>query len=405
MCKDCPMSYAHILDDAQALHADTVHLRRTLHRTPEIGLDLPRTRETVLAALDGLPLRVELHETTSGIVAVLEGSSPGPTVLLRGDMDALPLSEDTGLEFSSEVDGAMHACGHDLHTAMLVGAARLLSARRDDVAGKVVFMFQPGEEGYGGAKYMLDEGLLDVTGELPVRALALHVSSGFPFPGVACRDGAFMASADTIEITVEGAGGHASAPHAAIDPILVAAEIMTNLQTAITRDVNVFDPAVLTFARVHAGTTHNIIPATAVMEGTLRCISDATRDQMHDLIERVSTAVATAHRATAAVRFVDGYPVTVNDPVVAGEVRALAAGFVGEENVVNPPVPIMGAEDWSYVLERVPGAMAFLKASLPGNDSPPANHSNVVVFDEDVMVSGVALYAAFAIDSLRSHGG
>ncbi len=397
------MSYAHLLEDARAMQAETVALRRTLHRHPEIGLDLPRTRETVLGALDGLPLDIHLHDTTSGIVAVLNGAPDGPTVLLRGDMDALPLQEDTGLDFSSEVPGAMHACGHDLHTSMLVGAAKLLSTRVADVVGKVVFMFQPGEEGYGGARYMLEEGLLDVTGEMPVRALAIHVSSGFPFPGIACRGGAFMASADTVEITVRGAGGHASAPHVAIDPILVAAEIMTNLQSAITRDINVFDPAVLTFANVHAGTTHNIIPATAVMEGTLRCISDETRDKMHTLIERVATGIAEAHRAEADVHFADGYPVTVNDHDVAAEVRALATGLVGAENVVDPPVPIMGAEDWSYVLQRVPGAMAFMKANPPGSDTPPANHSNLVVFDEDVMPSGVALYASFAIDSLRRH--
>ncbi len=397
------MSYAHILEDAQALQAETVALRRALHRKPEIGLHLPATRETVLAALEGLPLDIHLHSTTSGVVAVLTGDASGPTVLLRGDMDALPLQEDTGLEFSSEVDGAMHACGHDLHTSMLVGAAKVLSGRIDEVAGKVVFMFQPGEEGYGGARYMLEEGLLDVTGEEPVRGLALHVSSGFPFPGIACRGGPFMASADTVEITVKGAGGHASAPHAAVDPILVAAEIMTNLQTAITRDVNVFDPAVLTFANVHAGTTHNIIPATAHLEGTLRCVSDATRDQMHELIARVASGVAAAHRATAEVHFADGYPVTVNDHDVAAEVRAIATDLVGADNVIDPPVPIMGAEDWSYVLQRIPGAMAFVKANPPGSDTPPANHSNLVVFDEDVMPSGVALYAAFAIDSLRRH--
>lgn len=399
------MSYTHLLEDARAFQPDTVTLRRALHRIPEVGLDLPRTRAMVLEALAGLPLDIHLHEKTSGIVAVLNGSESGPTVLLRGDMDALPLQEDTGLEFSSEVDGAMHACGHDLHTSMLVGVARLLSARAAEVAGKVVLMFQPGEEGYGGARYMIEEGLLDVTGERPVRALALHVSSGFPFPGISCRGGAFMASADTIEMTVRGAGGHASAPHAAIDPILVAAEIMTNLQSAITREVNVFDPSVLTFANVHAGTTHNIIPATAVVEGTLRCVSDGTRDQMLELIQRVASGVAQAHRATVDVRFADGYPVTVNDMEVAAEVRDLAAGLVGEENVVDPPTPIMGAEDWSYVLQQVPGAMAFVEANPPGAENPPANHSNLVVFNEDVMPTGVALYAAFAIDSLRRHAG
>jgi hippurate hydrolase len=397
------MLHSALLEEATRLQEATVSLRRALHRSPEIGLHLPQTREIVLDAIADLPLELALHETTSGIVAVLEGGAPGPTVLLRGDMDALPLQEDTGLEFASEIDGAMHACGHDLHTAMLASAARLLAAHRDELPGKVVFMFQPGEEGFGGAKYMLDEGLLDATGELPVRGFAIHVWAS-RYPGVSCRGGAFMASADTVEITVHGSGGHASAPFLAVDPILASAEVMTSIQTAITREVNAFDPAVFTISQIHGGTTHNIIPPKVELGGTLRCVSDERRSEMHDLLRRVATSVAEAHGASAELRFTDGYPVTINDEGVAAEVRSVATELFGEALVSDPPTPIMGAEDWSYVLQRIPGAMAFLDATPKGVAAPAANHSNLVVFDEDAMAQGVALYAAYAMESLASHG-
>ena len=225
------MELTTLREEARDLLDETVALRRTLHRWPELGNDLPITRENVLAALEGLPLDITLHETTSGIAALLDGGKPGPTVLLRGDMDALPLQEDSDLEFESATDGQMHACGHDTHTAMLVGAAKLLSARRADIPGRVLFMFQPGEEGFAGAKFMLDEGLLDLGpaadgSESPITgAYAIHITSNLPSGWVASRGGTIMASADTMLITVTGRGGHASQPHNALDPIPVACEI------------------------------------------------------------------------------------------------------------------------------------------------------------------------------------
>ena len=263
-----------LLDEARDLFDETVALRRTLHRWPELGNDLPVTREHVLGALEGLPLQLTLHETTSGIAAVLDGGKPGPTVLLRGDMDALPLHEDTDLEFESADEGKMHACGHDTHTAMLVGAAKLLSARRDQIPGRVLFMFQPGEEGGGGAGLMLEEGLLNVPhaadgSESPVTgAYALHITSNLPTGWIASKGGSIMASADQMLITIVGRGGHASQPHAALDPIPIACEIVQALQTMVTRTIDVFDPTVVTVGRISAGTTNNIIPETAVIEGT-----------------------------------------------------------------------------------------------------------------------------------------
>jgi hippurate hydrolase len=245
-----------LLESARVQQPEAVSLRQRIHAEPEIGNDLPLTREKVLSALNGLPLDIHLNKQTSGIVAVLGADRDGPAIILRGDMDALPMVEDTGLEFSS-LSGAMHACGHDLHTAMLVGTAHLLAARAPELAGPVVFMFQPGEEGDHGARYMLEEGLLEVVSPRPTRAFALHVSTAYESGTVRHRPGAQMAAADEVGIEVKGRGGHASAPFQALDPIAVAAEILLATQTAITRRISVFDPAVVTFGSIDAGTAHN----------------------------------------------------------------------------------------------------------------------------------------------------
>ena len=388
---------------------DMVTLRRTLHEWPEIGNDLPITRENVLEALDRLPLDVTLHETTSGIAAILDGAKPGPTVLLRGDMDALPLTEDTGLEFTSRADGCMHACGHDTHTAMLVGAAKLLSAQRGDIAGRVLFMFQPGEEGNHGARFMLEEGLLD----LPERAdgsaspvtgaFALHITSSLPTGWLSCRGGSIMASADTLYITVKGRGGHASEPYRALDPIPIACEIVQSLQTMVTRRIDVFDPAVVTVGKIVAGTVNNIIPETAHIEGTIRAVSERTRRAVRDGIRRVAEGIAAAHDAEVTVRLEDGYPVTINDKTQADVVLDLASGLVGADKTIRLPNPIMGAEDFSYVLKEVPGAMVFLGGTPSDRnlDTAAPNHSNRVLFDEQAMVTGTAMYAAMALNHLH----
>lgn len=387
-----------LLADAQALLPDVIALRRDLHRIPEIGLELPRTQEVVLGVLDGLPLAIRRGTTVGSVTAVLEGGRPGPTVLLRADMDGLPLHEDTGLEFASETDGAMHACGHDTHVAMLVGAVRLLSARRDELAGRVLFMFQPGEEGFHGARFMLEEGLLDEVGEVR-GAFAIHIGTRYHSGTVNLRRGPLLAAGDTIRITVRGRGGHASAPHHALDPIAVAAEIVLGLQLMVTRRIDAFDPAVLTIANIIAGTTTNIIPETAFMQGTMRTLSESTREQMRANVRQVAKGIAAAHGATADVEIEPGYPVTVNDADFADHVADLARGLIGPDDVAEMESPIMGAEDFSYVLQRVPGAMAFLGASPPGLEpgEGPQNHSNLVVFDEPAMAVGVALYAAVAL--------
>lgn len=398
-----PTSPADLLAAAYADADRTIDMRRRLHRRPEIGLRLPETQALVLEAFAELPVEVTTGIATTSVVGVLRGAQSGPTYLLRGDMDGLPVQEDTGLPFASEVTGAMHACGHDTHVAMLLGAARLLAVRREELAGQVVFMVQPGEEGFHGARSMLEEGLLDVVPEAPVSgAFALHISSSYASGTVNLRPGPIMAAADQWMVVVRGRGGHASMPHTAADPVPVAAEIVLALQSMVTRQVDVFDPAVVTVAHLEAGTTDNVIPETALLHGTIRTLSAERRAAVVAGVERVATNIAAAHDMTADFTRIEGYPVTVNDAGAAARVLETSAKLLGPQASVRMAAPIMGAEDFSYVLERVPGALAWLGACPPGLDprTAPANHSNLVVFDEEPLPAGVALYAQMALQAL-----
>lgn len=391
---------ADLLDAARALLPDTVELRRDLHRHPEIGNDLPRTQGAVLDAIGDLGLDVRTGTSVTSVIATLDTGRPGGTMLLRGDMDALPMPEDTDLDYASEVDGAMHACGHDAHTAMLASAARLLVDRVEDLTGKVVFMFQPGEEGHHGARHMLEEGLLD--GLHVTRAFAIHQSPSFPSGMVATKAGPLLASADEFVVEVVGRGGHAAMPHHANDPVPVACAMVGAFQTLVTRRVDVFDPAVVTVGSVRAGSTTNVIPESARLVGTIRAVSERTRSLVHAELERIATNIAAAHDMEARFRIDPGFPVTVNDADAAAWVGEVARRIVGDDLVVEMPNPVMGAEDWSYVLQQVPGAMAFLGTCPPGvafHEAAP-NHSNRMVIDEDAMAIGVALHAATALDEL-----
>jgi len=399
-----------LLAAARDRGTEVVAMRHELHRWPELGLHTPHTREAVLTALDGLPLDITLHHTTSGVAALLTGDRPGPTVLLRGDMDALPLHEDTGEECSSRAEGVMHACGHDGHTAMLAGAARLLAGMRDRLAGRVLFMFQPGEEnGAAGARHMLDEGVLDlpphaVDGSAsPVTAAyAIHLTPNAPTGMAITRPGPLMASSDRLTITVTGRGGHASQPHSALDPVPVACEIVQALQTMVTRRIDVFDPGIVTVGRIAAGTTTNVIPEVAHIEGTMRAVSAATRRRLHDGVRRVAEGIAAAHGALAEVTLGEGYPVTVNDAGSAATAMSVAGELLGASSVFRLPTPTMGAEDFSFVIERVPGAMVFLGCTPHDRDFTTAasNHSNRVVHDDAALPVGVALHAALALHHL-----
>ena len=385
-----------LLGDAQELQPEVVRLRRAIHRHPELGLHLPRTQAAVVQALEGQGLSIRTGERLTSVVATLEGTQPGPSILLRADMDALPVREETGLEFTSEVEGVMHACGHDAHVAMLVGAARLLVRHRDKLAGRVIFMFQPGEEGYHGARYMLEEGL-NVGGVAPTAAFALHGGARFRAGMVGTRPGPILASGDTIDAVIHGRGGHASAPHDCLDPIPIACEIVQALQTFVTRRVDAFDPAVITIAKIEAGSTRNVIPETARMLGTIRTVSERTRERVLEGVERLVKGLAAAHGAQAEVKLIRGYPVTVNDEGITSFASHVAADLLGEDRVRLMSTPMMGSEDFSYVLRQVPGTLMFL-GTRPDGDAPPIpNHSNRMVVNETALATGVALHAAVAL--------
>jgi len=390
-------------EDAVAIAADIAGLRHAIHREPEIGLDLPRTQRKVLAALDGLPLETTTGKRLSSVTAVLRGGRPGPTVLLRADMDALPVTEATGLPYASEVTGVMHACGHDLHTAMLAGAARLLSARRAEVPGNVIFMFQPGEEGYAGAKHMIDEGVLDAAGERPVAAYALHVIANQLACGVlATRPGPMLAAADVIRVTVRGRGGHASQPHRGADPIPAACEMVTALQTLVTRRFDVFDPVVITVGSFHAGTADNVIPDEATFLATARSYSAEARSRLRDTTTRLVRDIAQAHGLAAEAEYAEEYPVTVNDAAEATFAAHTAADVFGAHRAIAAEHPLTGAEDFSFVLEQVPGAFVMLGACPLAADpaTAPSNHSVIAAFDDAALADGAALYAELALRRL-----
>jgi hippurate hydrolase len=385
---------------AGELLPDAVALRRKIHANPELGLDLPETAATVLDSLDGIDLEIARSEKGSGFLATLRGARPGPSILLRADMDALPMPEDTDLEFKSRNEGRMHACGHDAHTAMLSSAARLLDRHRDELSGNVVFMFQPGEEGYFGAKLMIDEGLLEPVPDLGA-AFAIHISPFYPPGVVASRPGPIMAAADYFQAQLKGKGGHASMPHDAIDPIPVACEIVQALQTLVTRRVDVFDPVVLTVSQISAGTTANVIPESVRLVGTLRSISEQARERAQEGIRRVTAQVAGAHQVEADIVVVNGYPVTINDAEFSGFARGVATDLLGADAFVDMPAPLMGAEDFSFVLQKLPGAMVVLGVRPTGEGPRAPVHSNRMLLNEDGMQAGIALNAAIALRYLE----
>jgi amidohydrolase len=394
--------------EAAGLQSGLVALRRRLHSYPEVGLELPQTQSTVLQALEGLPLEITLGTRCSSITAVLRGSSAGPAVLLRADMDALAMSELTGLPYASRHDGAMHACGHDLHTAMLVGAATLLAGRRHELGGDIVLMFQPGEEGHDGAAEMIRDGVLDAAGARAVAAYAIHVmSSRVPHGVFASRRGTVLGGGDVLAVTIRGRGGHGSAPHLARDPIPAACAIVGALQTLATNEVDPQDRSVLTIGSIHSGTASNIIPDRAVLEGSLRWFSEETRDSMRAGFARVCHGVAQAHGVEADPVVSEYAGATVNDDAEADFAAALAAQLFGGDRYLSLPRPLSASEDFSRVLESVPGAFILLGAAPAGTDHSTTadNHSPLATFDDSVLYDGARLYAELAVARLRRESG
>ena len=369
-----------------------IALRRDIHREPELGFDTERTAQKVLAALDGLPLDIETGVARNGIVATLWGGE-GPTVALRADMDALPIEEETGLPFSSEIEGRMHACGHDGHTSMLVGAAHALSQQdlRDRLNGTVKFVFQPAEEGGGGGRVMVDEGVADDVASI----FALHLWPGLPFGKVATKAGPIMAAADAFEMEIRGSGGHGAMPHLATDAVVIAAQVVTTLQTVVSREKDPVEPAVLTVGEIGAGTAFNIIPEKARLGGTVRTLNPDLRERMPGRIEALARGVAKGMRGDANLDYTFSYPVTVNEEAAADRVLEVAEDLFGAESVLELPNPSMGAEDFAFYLEKVPGAFIWLGVG----EEVSGLHTPKFAFDEKVLPRGSALLAALALEA------
>ena len=405
------MSTSKILEDARELHPDLVRLRHDLHRAPELGLQLPRTQERVLQWLEPLGYEISLGTDLTSVTAVLRGGAVDatagerPAVLLRGDMDGLPLREKSGVEFASQTGDTMHACGHDLHTAMLAGAATLLAERRDSLAGDVVLMFQPGEEGWDGAGHMVREGVLEASGRKVDAAFGLHVMSSMGSTGVfTAKPGAVMSASDGLFVTVRGAGGHGSAPFAAKDPVTAAAEMVTALQVMVTRQFDVFDPVVISVGVLRAGTVRNIIPETAYFEATIRSFSNAAHDALQASVPALLQGIALAHGLEVDVEYRTEYPTTINTEAETHFASAAVRELFGTDSFTTMASPLAGSEDFSRVLNEVPGAFVFLSALTPGVDAAAAeyNHSPYARFDDSVLGRGTALYTQLATAKLAS---
>ncbi|GAA4401684.1 M20 family metallopeptidase [Ornithinibacter aureus] len=392
---------------AARLAPELVALRRHLHGIPELGLDLPDTQAAVLKALAGLDLEVTLGESLSSVVAVLRGRAPvtgeRPVVLLRADMDALPVAEQVDVDYVSTRPGMMHACGHDLHMAGLVGAARILHELREHLVGDVVLMFQPAEEGPGGAEPMIREGLLEAAGRRVDAAYAVHVySADHPFGTWFGRPGTLMAAADEVHVVVRGEGGHGSAPDRAKDPVPVACEIVLAYQSAVTRQFSVWDPVVLTVGRIAAGTKDNIIPDDAFVDATLRTFSAENRARAHDVVTRIAEHVAQAHGMTAEVTIGNGYPVTVNDVDEFAFSQGVVVDLFGADRWVDMANPEAGSEDMSFVLDEVPGAYLNVSACAFSDVADAEdNHSPRAAFDDAVVPDIAAALAEMALRRTR----
>ncbi|HTZ55013.1 MAG TPA: M20 family metallopeptidase [Candidatus Acidoferrum sp.] len=382
----------------QRLADDVVLIRRDLHMHPELGFREHRTAGIIADRLRTLGYEVHEGIGTTGVVGILKGAKPGRTIMLRADMDALPILEERDHAYRSQAEGTMHACGHDGHVAILLGAAALLADRRDDVAGTVALVFQPAEEGLGGAKAMIDDGIIE---RFAIeRAYGLHLSTKYPTGVLGFREGPMYASSDSIEIEVVGVGGHGSAPQDAIDPIYTAANFITSVQQVVSRKVDPLEPAVVTIGAIHGGTTHNVIPRTCTMLGTVRAFNDDVRAAMPERIERVLRACCDASGATYDYKYLWRYPVTANDIAQTQYARALAVKTVGDRMVVDATA-LMGAEDFSYFAQRIPSCFYTLGCSGGPQTSHP-HHSSLFDIDERALPNGIAMMTALALDATRN---
>lgn len=373
-----------------------VALRHDLHAHPEIAYKEFRTAELVAARLEALPgMQVRRGVAGTGVVATLGADKPGPCLAFRADMDALPIHEKSGKPYASTIPGMSHACGHDGHVTCLLGAASMMAAFPEKLVGPVLFIFQPAEEGGAGAKRMIEDGAL--ADPRPVAIFALHGWPHLPVGTIALQAGATMASTDAINITIHGRGTHAAYPHQGIDPIVAAAQVVTVLQSVVTRFSDPIEPVVLTIGSFHAGTARNIIPDSAHLEGTLRTLSAKQRAAMKTAIQRAVEQTASALGARAEIEIVEGYPITMNDPQLKAFVYQTAAGALGGERVTDEIPRSMAGEDFAYYQQEVPGCFIRLGVTpAQTSDDVVSLHHPAYDFNDDAITTGVTLFCALA---------
>ncbi|GAC1630834.1 MAG: amidohydrolase [Ktedonobacteraceae bacterium] len=380
---------------------DLVAMRRDLHEHPELAFEEIRTSGIVAQRLRALGLEVQTGIAKTGVVGLLQGGASAvdvKTIALRADMDALPIHELNKIDYRSQTDGKMHACGHDGHTSILLTVADILSKRRAELAGNVKFIFQPAEEQIGGAEPMVKEGALHGVDGI----IGLHLISNHPLGLVGVRAGTVFASADRFILTVRGKGGHAAMPNGAIDPIVASAYIITALQTLISRETSPFSPAVVTIGTINAGTAFNIIPETAVMQGTMRAFSAEHREKLLRRINEVATSVASAMGASCEIQHFDGCPPCVNDPAMTELVYNAAVATVGEKNVdTSENVMTAGSDDMSFFLDAVPGCYFIVGSGNARKETDFPHHHPRFNVDEDALPTAVEVLARAALDFLE----
>jgi carboxypeptidase Ss1 len=390
----------HFLDEASRIEDRIISIRRRIHKNPELAFQEHDTAALVGEELRRMGIEVRTPVGRTGVVGILQGSTPGHVVALRADMDALPIKEPSDLEFASRKDGIMHACGHDGHVAMLLGAAMILAKHRSELSGTVKFLFQPAEEAAesgGGARPMIEDGAMEDPKVDYV--FALHIFTNFPSRTFALREGPLMAASGTFRIRIIGRGGHGSAPHQTVDPVFVAAQVITALQGIRSRMLNPVEPSVVSICSVHSGTRNNIIPDDAILEGTMRTINEETRRKVAALIPRMAKSVCGTFGAKCEVELKEPYPVTVNDPQVTRAVIELLKSIPGCRTLAISPV--LTAEDFSFFLREAPGTYYFLGTRNGEKGCIFPNHSSRFKIDEDILKYGSASLALLAFNFSR----
>jgi hippurate hydrolase len=395
-------SPAELLQEASQYRETLSGIRRELHQIPEFGLNLPKTQQRILDSIHGLG-EIQLGKNLNSIGLVIRGANPGPTVLLRADMDALSVKEETGLDFAS-TNGFMHACGHDLHMAAGIGAAHLLATHKDKLNGTVVIWFQPGEEGHHGADVMIEEGFLELSGERPVAAYGLHVFTSMPLGAIASKPGPMMASAGDLHVTFHGSGGHGSMPWLSKDPVTPMIEAISALQNMLNKRFDQFDPVILNVGWIRAGddATTNVIADQASFGATVRTFSEKNTKLLHELAPKLIHSIAEGFGLTATVEFGRATKVLMNDPAAVARVEKVAKALVGEQGYVPMQVPIAGGEDFASIVHEVPGAFVFVGACPPeiNHETAPTNHSAKAMFDDSVLPLCSSILAGLAFDHL-----